>query len=99
MSPLAKDMLLDPRSLFRRHGILSELPSPRQLHVREVSQDSCTTSTDDVVVVEAWSQGIMIGSVIALILMTIASMRRKVLLHNLILAEVSLPANFFRPTL
>lgn len=37
---------------------------------------------------EAWSQGMMVGTLVFMIMMTIANMRRKVLLHKLILIEV-----------
>lgn len=46
-------------------------------------------------ILESWSQGFMVGALICLICITIANMRRRVLLHKLILAEVSRPS---RPT-
>ena len=39
-------------------------------------------------IVEAWSEGYMVGSLIILILITLANMRPGVLLHKLILIEV-----------
>jgi len=36
----------------------------------------------------AWSQGMMVGTLVFMIFMTMANMRRKVLLHKLILVEV-----------
>lgn len=39
---------------------------------------------------EAWSQGFMIGALIIMIGITLANMRRGVLLHKLILIEVSI---------
>ena len=39
---------------------------------------------------EAWAQGYMVGSLIIMACVTVANMRRKVLLHKLILIEVSL---------
>jgi len=40
---------------------------------------------------EAWAQGYMVGSLIVMAAITIANMRRRVLLHKLILIEVSPP--------
>jgi len=40
-------------------------------------------------VLEAWAQGYMIGSLIIMACITISNMRRGVLLHKLILVEVS----------
>ena len=40
---------------------------------------------------EAWSQGMMVGTLVFMIMLTIANMRRKVLLHKLILIEVRRP--------
>lgn len=37
---------------------------------------------------EAWSQGMMVGTLVFMIMLTIANMRRRVLLHKLILVEV-----------
>jgi hypothetical protein len=37
---------------------------------------------------EAWSQGMMVGTLVFMIMLTIANMRRRVLLHKLILIEV-----------
>lgn len=39
-------------------------------------------------VVEAWGQGYMVGSLVILMALTVATMRRRILLHKLILAEV-----------
>lgn len=39
-------------------------------------------------IVEAWGEGYMVGSLIILILITLANMRPGVLLHKLILIEV-----------
>lgn len=41
-------------------------------------------------VLEAWAQGLMLGSLVIMAAITIANMRRKVLLHKLILFEVGL---------
>ena len=37
---------------------------------------------------EAWAQGMMFGSLVIMAAITVANMRRKVLLHKLILIEV-----------
>ncbi|KAF2010226.1 hypothetical protein BU24DRAFT_428235 [Aaosphaeria arxii CBS 175.79] len=49
------------------------------------------------VVLEAWSQGFMIGALVIMCGITLANMRRKVLLHRLILIELVLavPNGFF----
>lgn len=44
-------------------------------------------STDGLVL-EAWAQGFMVGSLIIMAAVTVANMRKKVLLHKLILLEV-----------
>ena len=40
-------------------------------------------------VLESWAQGFMFGSLLMMACVTVANMRRKVLLHKLILIEVS----------
>ena len=40
------------------------------------------------VTLESWAQGFMVGSLIMMSCVTVANMRRKVLLHKLILVEV-----------
>jgi len=42
----------------------------------------------DGLVLEAWAQGFMVGSLLVMTCITIANMRRKVLLHKLIMIEV-----------
>lgn len=42
------------------------------------------------IALEAWSQGCMIGALIIMIGITLINMRRGVLLHKLILIEVSI---------
>lgn len=37
---------------------------------------------------EAWSQGMMVGTLVFMTMLTVANMRRRVLLHKLILLEV-----------
>ena len=45
-------------------------------------------SDPDALTLEAWAQGFMFGSLLILATVTIANMRRRVLLHKLILIEV-----------
>jgi len=50
-----------------------------------------TKPTDpDGLVLEAWAQGYMVGSIIIMICITLSNIRRGVLLHKLILLEVPL---------
>lgn len=44
----------------------------------------------DGLVLEAWAQGFMVGTLVFMAAITIANMRRRALLHKLILAEVSI---------
>lgn len=37
---------------------------------------------------EAWSQGMMVGALVFMVVLTVANMRRKTMLHKLILIEV-----------
>ena len=46
----------------------------------------------DILVVEAWGQGFLVGSLIVMIAITAANMKKGVLLHKLIVAEVSCAA-------
>jgi len=54
-----------------------------------VSSDIAKPTSGVGLTVEAWSQGYMVGSLIIMAGITVANMRRKVLLHKLILIEVS----------
>lgn len=45
-------------------------------------------SNADGLVLEAWAQGYMVGSIIIMLCITISNYRRGVLLHKLILLEV-----------
>lgn len=42
----------------------------------------------DGLILEAWAQGLMVGSLLIMAAITIANMKKKVLLHKLIFAEV-----------
>jgi hypothetical protein len=41
------------------------------------------------VILEGWSQGVLFGALLVLVMFTIANMRRRILLHWLILLEAS----------
>jgi hypothetical protein len=47
-------------------------------------------SNPDILIVEAWGQGFMVGSLILMIAITVANMKSGVLLHKVIVAEVCL---------
>lgn len=59
----------------------------RRLHDAPGDQSQKPTDPDSLVL-EAWAEGYMIGSLIIMTCITIANMRRGVLLHKLILIEV-----------
>lgn len=42
----------------------------------------------DGLVLEAWGQGLLVGSLVVMAAVTLANMKKHVLLHKLILAEV-----------
>ncbi|KAH1970651.1 hypothetical protein KXV92_007541 [Aspergillus fumigatus] len=44
----------------------------------------------DILIVEAWGQGFMVGSLILMIAITVANMKSDVLLHKVIVAELAL---------
>jgi hypothetical protein len=44
----------------------------------------------DILIVEAWGQGFMVGSLILMIAITVANMKSGVFLHKMIVAEVCL---------
>ena len=50
--------------------------------------ESLKPSDTDEVVLEAWSQGFMVGALVIMCGITLANMRKGVLLHKLILVEV-----------
>jgi hypothetical protein len=53
------------------------------------SDDRITRPTDpDSLVLEAWGQGLMVGSLLVMAAVTVANMKKHILLHKLILAEV-----------
>ncbi|KAE8374650.1 hypothetical protein BDV26DRAFT_34905 [Aspergillus bertholletiae] len=55
------------------------------------SEDRITRPTDpDDLVLEAWGQGLMVGSLVVMAAVTFANMKRHILLHKLIFAELIL---------
>lgn len=52
------------------------------------SQRVTRPTNPDGLVIEAWGQGLMVGSLVVMAAITIANMRKHILLHKLILAEV-----------
>ncbi|KAL2861543.1 hypothetical protein BJX68DRAFT_222802 [Aspergillus pseudodeflectus] len=55
------------------------------------SDDRITRPTDpDSLVLEAWGQGLMVGSLLVMAAVTVANMKKHILLHKLILAELLL---------
>ena len=51
----------------------------------------------DGLVLEAWGQGLMVGSLLIMAAITISNMKRHILLHKLILAEVQ-PLSLEQPS-
>ncbi|KAL5366224.1 hypothetical protein BJX96DRAFT_169758 [Aspergillus floccosus] len=47
-------------------------------------------SDPDSLVLEAWGQGLMVGSLVVMAIITVANMKRRILLHKLIFAELIL---------
>ncbi|KAF2450156.1 hypothetical protein P171DRAFT_349019 [Karstenula rhodostoma CBS 690.94] len=56
------------------------------------ARDRCADTVDGVsgTIAEAWGQGYMVGGLVVLMLLTLASLRRHALLHKLILSELIL---------
>lgn len=64
-------------------------PVPEFYNALSRRDDKIEKPTDpDGLVLEAWAQGYMVGSLIIMSCITLANMRRGVLLHKLILLEV-----------
>jgi hypothetical protein len=55
------------------------------------AEQATRPSTPGQITLEAWSQGFMVGALVIMIGITLANMRRGVLLHKLILIEVGEP--------
>jgi hypothetical protein len=51
-------------------------------------------TTSNGLVIEAWGEGLMVGSLLVMAAITISNMRKNVLLHKLILAEVWPPGDY-----
>lgn len=68
---------------------MSPLPLPELLRRLDGPEDPSKRPTSpDGLVLEAWAEGYMVGSLIIMTCITVANMRRGVLLHKLILIEV-----------
>lgn len=52
-------------------------------------------SDPDGLVLEAWGQGLMVGSLVVMAAVTFSNMKRRILLHKLIFAEVPTPILHF----
>jgi hypothetical protein len=67
------------------------LPNNAHLVYRETDKNFGSWrvhATDDEFILEAWSEGCMVGALMIMSCVTVANMRRGVLLHKLILLEV-----------
>jgi hypothetical protein len=53
-----------------------------------VDVTSARPTDPNALVLEAWGQGLLVGALVVMAAMTIANMRKGVLLHKLILTEV-----------
>lgn len=51
----------------------------------------------DGLVLEAWGQGLMVGSLLIMAVVTLSNMKRHILLHKLIFAEVRKPRSTTLP--
>lgn len=72
---------------FMTGNMAPQAPSPLAPLSRRMT--AVTKPTDiDGLILEAWAQGYMIGSIIIMICITVSNMRRGVFLHKLILLEV-----------
>jgi hypothetical protein len=60
---------------------------------RQAGSQNAAPTTPSGLVLEAWAQGLMVGALIIMSAITLANMRRSVLLHKLILVEVSSDLN------
>lgn len=65
------------------NNVYSPLPKPIMPSIIATRPDG-----SDGLAVEAWGQGLMVGSLIVMMAATVANMKRGVLLHKLIAAEV-----------
>jgi hypothetical protein len=74
---------------------MSPLPPIRDvLHILGKRREEVGKPKDPAgLVLEAWAEGFMVGSLIIMSCITLANMRRGVLLHKLILLEVGLHGN------
>ena len=67
---------------------------PASLWRRTLDNDWRQPDTpQEVIVVESWSEGVMLGSLMIMAGITLANMRRRIWLHKLIFLEVSSPCS------
>jgi hypothetical protein len=60
------------------------------LAARNQKNDQADKPTGDGLALEAWAQGQMVGALVVMSCITLANMRKGVLLHKLILLEVNI---------
>ena len=63
------------------------------LGARQPGDPTAENNTLEQVIVEAWGQGLNVGAIVILILIVLCNYRRHVLLHKLVLLEVSCPSS------
>jgi hypothetical protein len=68
-------------------------PLSRRLETRAILPNKPTDPNG--LVLSAWAQGFMSGAIVIMACITIANMRKGVLLHKLILIEVLIPIPYF----
>lgn len=69
--------------------IESTMPAIQHVARSSAASDISKPTDADALILEAWSQGYMVGSLIIMGALTVANMRRGIILHKLILLEVS----------
>lgn len=62
--------------------------APLSMLQRRAEEDRGKPTNPNGLVLEAWAQGYMVGSLIIMAAVTVANMRKGVILHKLILIEV-----------
>lgn len=84
---------------MRRAGLTDSIPARRTPSITlEMTRGGHwrEESTPAGLVLEGWGQGLLVGSLCIMVCLTLAAMRRRVLLHKLILAEVGIPSHMLR---
>lgn len=80
--------LIDSRVAARSHSFHNIISFLRYTDHGMSDKGSLKPSDPEKVVLEAWSQGFMVGALVIMCGITLANMRKGVLLHKLILVEV-----------